>query len=350
MGKNKWEFTMPESVLKTEQMLDNLRLSVPSVEISKALQAAMPVSVFNTQRILDQLSIPALEISNALRAAMPEYNYSGISKALRESTAAFEALPKIVFPTDALRELTETMKALPKIEVSGFAQAILSQIDTSAYAALKESAAVVSLATADWSWLSEGHDKEDEAREETEDVPGEITEEIVTPEVRAEIREDVAKVLTNPEQAQEISLSNYVKWKERHPLLADLYMQVFLPFVAGILIWLFTSGIEAVTASATKNARVYDEPSASANVVFNITANQNITVIGEVPYYYVVEIPDAEAGEEIVGYIYKGNVSIEESETSEEDVHEESRETEKEATELPETTVEVTEPKQEVSE
>ena len=122
MSKNKWEFTMPESVLKTERMLDKLRLSVPSVEISKALQAAMPVSVFKTQGILDQLSIPALEISNALRVAIPEYNFSGISEALRESTVAFQALQKVVLPTDALRELTETMQTLPKIEVSGFAR------------------------------------------------------------------------------------------------------------------------------------------------------------------------------------------------------------------------------------
>lgn len=344
MSKNKWEFTMPESVLRTESMLDKLRLSVPSVEISKALQAAMPMSVFKAQGILDQLSIPALEISNALRVAIPEYNFSGISEALRESTVAFQALQKVVLPTDALRELTETMQTLPKIEVSGFAQAILSQIDISAYATLKESAAMVSLAMADWSWLSEGYNKEGEAEEETEDVPGEITEEIATPEVRAEIREDIAKVLTNPEQAQEISHSNYVKWKERHPLLADLYMQVFLPFVASLLFWLFTAGIEAATASATKNARVYDEPSASANVVCNITVNQNITVIGEVPYYYVVELPNAVAGEETIGYIYKGNLTIEESETSGENVAEEPKMTELEATEVFETTVEATEP------
>lgn len=350
MSKNEWEFTISESVLNMQKMLDELRLSIPSVEIGKALQAAMPVSAFKTQGILDQLSIPALEISNALRVAIPEYNFSGISEALQECTAAFREIPKIAFPTDALRELAETMQALPKIEVSGFAQAILSQIDTSAYAALKESAAMVSLATADWSWLSEEYNKEDEAEEETEDVPGEITEEIATPEVRAEIREDIAKVLTNPEQAQEISRSNYVKWKERHPLLADLYMQVFLPFVASILVWLVTSGIEAVTASATKNARVYDEPSASANVVCNITVNQNITVIGEVPYYYVVELPNSEAGEETVGYIYKGNLTIEESEASGEDVSEESIETEAEEIEVPETTVEATEPQEEVSE
>lgn len=319
MSKNNWGFTMPESVLKTERMLDKLRLSVPSVEISKALQAAMPTSFFKTQGILDQLSIPALEFSDALKVAIPEYNFSGISEALRESAAVFQELPKVAFPTDTLWELAGTMQTLPQIEVSGLAQAILSQIDSSAYVALKESATMVSLATADWSWLSEGYNKEGETEEEAEDVQGEIAEEIVTPEIRAEIREDVAKVMINPEQAAEISSSNYLKWKERHPFLADLYMQVFLTFIASVLCWLFTSGVEAIMASATKNARVYDEPFATANVVCNVTVKQNITVIGEAPYYYVVELPNSEAGEKIVGYIYKGNLTIEKSDISEED-------------------------------
>lgn len=262
-----------------------------------------------------------------------------------------------MFPTDALRELAETMQTLPKIEVSGLTQAILSQIDISAYVALKELAAMVSLAKADWSWLSEGYNKEGEDEEEAEDVLGEITEEIATPEILAEMREDIAKVLTNPEQAKEISSSNNVKWKERYPLLADLYMQVFLPFIASVLFWLFTSGAEAIMASATKNARVYDEPFATANVVCNITVNQNITVIGEIPYYYVVELPNSQAGEEIVGYIYKGNLTIEESEISEEDnreatVAEDSVKTEPEVegTELVgehETTIEIIEPQME---
>lgn len=355
MGNNNWEFTMSESVLKTERMLNKIRLSVPSLEISKTLQAAMPVSVFKMQGITDQLSIPALEIRNSLRAALPEYYYNGISAALRESTAAFRYFPKIAFPTEALRELSETMQILPKIEVSGFAQTILSQLDTSAYATLKEPDAIVSLATADWAWLSDGYNKEDEAEKETEVVSAEITEEIVTQEVRAEIREDIAKVLTNPEQAKEISHSNYVKWKERRPLLADLYMQVFLPFIASILFWLFASGIEAATASAIKNARVYDEPSSSANVVCNITVNQNISIIGEVPYYYVVELPASDTGEETVGYVYKGNLTIEEPQMPEEATAEDSVKTEAAAEETegmgePEVTAETTEPQEKVSE
>jgi hypothetical protein len=34
----------------------------------------------------------------------------------------------------------------------------------------------------------------------------------------------------------------------------------------------------------------------------NIITNQNITIIGEVPYYYVVELSSSDIGEENVGY------------------------------------------------
>lgn len=68
---------------------------------------------------------------------------------------------------------------------------------------------MVSLATADWLWLSEGYNKEGETEAEIEVIPPEITEEIATSEVRAEIREDIAKVLTSPEQAA----GAYRKWK-----------------------------------------------------------------------------------------------------------------------------------------
>jgi len=56
----------------------------------------------------------------------------------------------------------------------------------------------------------------------------------------------------------------------------------------------------------------------------NIITNQNITIIGEVPYYYVVELSSSDIGEENVGYVYKGNLMIEEPKISEEDNKEEA--------------------------
>lgn len=64
-----------------------------------------------------------------------------------------------------------------------------------------------------------------------------------------------------------------------------------------------------------------------------IITNQIITIIGEVPYYYVVELPFSDIGEENVGYVYKGNLIIEEPKISEEAAAEDSVKTRAEAKE-----------------
>lgn len=334
MSKNKWEITMPESVLKTERMLDKLRLSVPSVEISKALQAAMPVSVFKTQGILDQLSIPALEISNALRAAIPEYNFNGITDALRESTAAFRDLPKIAFPTDALRELSETMQALPKIEIPNFTESILAQIDTSAFAAWRECADT--FANTDWSWLSEVYEEDTEEAQE-------MTVDEVPSEIRTQIAADITEVLSAPENLHTVSQNKYLEWKNERPENAALFWQTLCQIIQTIMV-ILTFGVTIWQAFTNKDSRVYEEPASTSTVVYNITINNPVTVIGDVPYYYEVEFPNPETGELVRGYISKRNLTADAIEDIE--VQEDATE----ATEVPETTAEVIEPQSEISE
>lgn len=334
MSKNEWEFTMPESVLKTERMLDKFRLSVPSVEISKALQAAMPVSVFKTQGILDQLSIPALEISGALRTAIPEYNYNGISEALRECVVAFQDLPKIVFPTDALRELTETMQALSKIEIPNFAETILSQIDTSVFTAWKECADT--FANTDWSWLSEVY------TDDTEEVQ-DMTVDEVPSEIRKQIATDITEVLADPENLHTVSQNKYLEWKNERPENAALFWQTLCQIIQTIIV-ILTFGVTIWQARPNKDSRVYEEPTATSTVVYNITIENPVTVIGDVPDYYEVEFSNPETGEVVRGYVPKQNLTADVPE----DVEVQEKETE--ATEVTEATAEATEPQVEVSE
>lgn len=334
MSKNKWEFTMPESYLKTERMLDKIRLSVPSVEISKALQAAMPVSVFKTQGMLDQLSIPALEISNALRAAIPEYNFTGIAEALRESTVAFQALQKVVLPTDALRELAVTMQALPKIEIPNFTESILAQIDTSAITAWKECADT--FANTDWSWLSEVYEEDQEKAQE-------MTVDEVPSEIRTQIAADITEVLSDPENLHTVSQNKYLEWKNKRPENAALFWQTLCQIIQTIMV-ILTFGVTVWQAFTNKDSRVYEEPTTTSTVVYNITVNNPVTVIGDVPYYYEVEFPNPETGELVKGFVPKRNLTADVPETTEDQEEEET------TTEVPETTVEATEPPTVVSE
>jgi len=334
MSKNEWEFTISESVLNMQKMLDELRFSIPSVEIGKALQAAMPVSAFKTQGILDQLSIPALEISNALRVAIPEYNFSGISEALQECTAAFREIPKIVFPTDALRELAETMQALPKIEIPNFTETILAQIDTSAFTAWKECADT--FANTDWSWLYEVYEEDTEEAQE-------MTVDEVPSEIRTQIAADITEVLSNPENLHTVSQNKYLEWKNKRPENAALFWQTLCQIIQTIMV-ILTFGVNIWQAFTNKDSRVYEEPATTSTVVYNITINNPVTVIGDVPYYYEVEFPNPETGELIRGYISKRNLTADATEDIE------LQEDETEATEVPETTAEVIEPQSEISE
>ena len=91
-------------------------------------------------------------------------------------------------------------------------------------------------------------------------------------------------------------------------------MIVLLTIVANIIYAILNSSWSALIAYANKDTRVYDEPSATSNVVYNINIEQNVTVIGDAKYYYEVEIPDPVTGETVIGYVYKGNLTITEAE------------------------------------
>ena len=86
---------------------------------------------------------------------------------------------------------------------------------------------------------------------------------------------------------------------------------------------------------------MYEEPTATSSVVYNLTVENNVTVIGDAPYFYEVEFVNPENGEPMIGYVYKGNLVADESEetVTQEEVPEatENQEEATEATENPET-------------
>ena len=57
----------------------------------------------------------------------------------------------------------------------------------------------------------------------------------------------------------------------------------------------------------------YEEPNSSSQIVYHIELNQNV-VVGDVPYYYEVEIQDESSGCRYAGYVSKRSISLMESE------------------------------------
>jgi hypothetical protein len=225
----------------------------------------------------------------AMEQVMPQYNLDGISS--------------------ALKGVSSVLEQMPKINHQNMIDSILPQIKTS-FEAWDKSTALDALENIDWSWVSEAYADEEEpgydGLESTEDFSDEI---------RAEMASDINQVMETPAQAVSRWQANYVKWKERNPFWADIYMLLLIPILANLIFAILNSSCSALIAYANKDTRVYDEPSATSNVVYNINIEQNVTVIGDEKYYYEVEIPDPVTGETVIGYVYKGNLTVTEAET-----------------------------------
>lgn len=272
MKENHWNFTFPESFSKTMEEWNKV-----------------------------QLSASALAISQAWRASMPKYELSGAFTALNEIVASHKAWSEMVLPTQSFSEMVASAYPTLKMDVSTIAQSVLAQVDTSALAALRDSASMATaLAKADWSWLSEVYSEKDD--------PATLEEKEVAPEIRAEMAADITEVIAEPETMHLTSQNKYLEWVKKHPELAVQFLTLLLMFIQTICMMVSTW-----QARPVKDSQVYQEPASTSNVVYNLTVENNVTVIGDVPYYYEVEFVHPETGELVTGYIYKGNVVAEES-------------------------------------
>lgn len=307
MKESEWNFTFPEPFLETLKELNKI-----------------------------QLASSALAISQAWKAAVPDYKLNGVYAALNEIVASHREWSKSVLPTNSLMETMKAVYPTLKVDLPNVTQSILSQIDTSALAALRESASMAALAKADWSWLSEVYTEEEE--DEDESGLDSVTDSSVTPEIRAEIAADITQVLSNPETMHIDSQSKYLQWKERNPGFAAFFIEILLPILLLIADWGFSSW----QARTVKDSHVYEEPTSTSSIVYNVTVENNVTIIGDVPYYYEVEFVNPETGELVTGYIYKGNVEAEEPDETE--VQEQATEATDESESTPDTTESQIEP------
>ena len=302
MSENQWNFTFPESFLKVMEELNKV-----------------------------QLSASTLAMSQAWKAAVPDYNFKGIASALEQYASATKSLSNVTLPTSSILGLTDVINAMHTVKMSSVAASVLPLIDTSAYAALVDTAGIKSaLSGIDWSWLSEVH-LEDYT--ENTDVPAMPKEDELDPEIRAEIAADIAEVIAEPETMHITSKKKFMEWVKESPEHALAFLTALLVFIQTICMVVSTW-----QARPVKDSQVYQEPVSSSNVVYNLTVENTVTVIGDVPYYYEVEFVNPETGESMIGYIYKGNLAAEESEDIEIQEEEAS-----EATEIPETIPDTTE-------
>lgn len=312
MSKNEWNYKPSDAVREVLKQLNEVRVSTS-----------------------------ALAMSQAWKNAVPKYELSGAYAALNEIVASHKAWRETILSAQSFSAMIAAAYPAVKVDVPKISQAVMTQIDTSALAALRESVSNAAFEKVDWSWLSEVYSEWDLPEDDEQEYSTEyVAEEVVTPEVCAQIESDVSQMLSNPEQAQETFQKRYAKWKEEKPFLADLYMMLLLP----ILVYFLCRGGDTLIARLSKDAVMYENPSAASNLIVNVSGDQNVTIIGDATNYYQVEFVNPETGETMTGYIDKENIVAEESEATEVQTEE------SEVTEETEATTEATELQAEVSE
>lgn len=305
----------------------------------KNMTFTFPESYLATLKELNkiQLSSSVLAISQAWKDVVPNYKLDGVKSALNEILATQKVWREAVLPLRSVSEMIASAYPTLKMDSTAMAQSILSQVDTSALMALRESVSLAILAKADWSWLSEVH-TEETTDDEHDAASNFDLESSVTQEVREEMAADINQILTDPNTMHVASQSKYLQWKERNPGFAAFFLNILFPILLLIADWGFSSW----QARSTKDSRVYEEPVSTSSVVYNLTVENNITVIGDVPYYYEVEFINPETEELVTGYIYKGNIIAEEQ--GETELQEEVPEATEVAESVPDTSVRQTEP------
>lgn len=260
MSKKSWEFELPESFFDKQRFWGNISSSFDTLnEISQKF--SFPENLFGAYTAVSSYKTILSDICS--------------NNAYEKSITAMQSvLDDIQLPTS--------------LDIASTIERTLLNIEAS-----------WKIPSIDWDWIAKTLKNPDFESAEAEDV--------LNDEIRVELNESIQEVLSAEDSQKNIE-QRYGEWKERHPLLADIFLAI-IGCILGCIIDLIPNCLPAAT---TKNSKVYESPSSNSSIVTNIDVNQNITVINEVPYYYETVFIDSKTGEEIKGFIYKPNVTIQE--------------------------------------
>lgn len=119
--------------------------------------------------------------------------------------------------------------------------------------------------------------------------------------------EDVLLSGKNWEQCFAEKIKNF---SQTHPVIAWVLEKIFLAILLGII----TNMVSSAIGQALFPANVYEEPRSSSPIVCRIELNQNVVIVGDVPYFYEVEIQNESPEHRYIGYVSKRSISLMESE------------------------------------
>lgn len=139
------------------------------------------------------------------------------------------------------------------------------------------------------------------------DLPENVEECETTPLTESEgeqLTQDISAAISDKRNWQQRLMDVLTSWKKRNPVIAAILQQIIFTLIVNILI----NSVVAWGGKIIKEATIRNEPNTSAAVVAQVKQTQDVDVIGEVPYYYLIEFYDPEADKRVRGYISKRSV------------------------------------------
>lgn len=122
------------------------------------------------------------------------------------------------------------------------------------------------------------------------------------------IAAEIDDILADEKNWEQRLMDRIDVFKHTHPLWAAVLKLIFIY----IFLEIFNSVCSTGIGQALFPAKVYEEPTTQASIIYHIEQHQQVIIIGEVPYYYEIETKDVETNEIKTGYVSKRSVELKE--------------------------------------
>lgn len=147
---------------------------------------------------------------------------------------------------------------------------------------------------------------------------GEAAEEchILSEDEQKIVEDEVEEILLSEKNWEQCFAERIKKFSQTHPVIAWVLEKIFF----AILINVAANIVYSAVGHALSPAKVYEDPCPSSQVIYHMERNQNVIIIGEVPYYYEVMINDEPLENCYTGYVSKRSICLTESDDNATDV------------------------------
>ena len=151
---------------------------------------------------------------------------------------------------------------------------------------------------------AEGADRIARTVETVEITPDEIKE---LPEADQQaIAAEVTAIFADSENWEQRFMARVAEFEKTHPFWAVAIKFLVINVIFAIMVNLASDGI----GQTINAAKVYEEPCSTSQVVYHVEQHQTVIVIGEVPYYYEVEVRPENADGVKRGYMSKRSILV----------------------------------------